>query len=286
MNFMFQVHVIIGDIKRTEEVMVSDRYYTLEEVVRKLDKSRSTVLREAKAGLIPYELEEGKKKGRRYPRQAIDALVELHHKKGKDKKANRLIFSPSTPNDLWAEVVIGRNLYGEDDIVSFKKLLEWREINDEMFMSLKEDGKVVAYACLMPLEEDVIVPLLEDKIREQDIPLTAIRQWTDPQISVYVASTTVKPSGSLQKERELGWLLIRHTIKWALSLDRQFDVKNWYGIGATREGQSIFERLGFTEIQSLYDGERKGYYAEDVKESVKLINQFLKEQGRPQNKES
>ena len=265
---------------------MSDRYYTLEEVVRKLDKSRSTVLREAKAGLIPYELEEGKKKGRRYPRQAIDALVELHHKKGKDKKANRLIFSPSTPNDLWAEVVIGRNLYGEDDIVSFKKLLEWREINDEMFMSLKEDGKVVAYACLMPLEEDVIVPLLEYKIREQDIPLTAIRQWTDPQISVYVASTTVKPSGSLQKERELGWLLIRHTIKWALSLDRQFDVKNWYGIGATREGQSIFERLGFTEIQSLYDGERKGYYAEDVKESVKLINQFLKEQGRPQNKES
>ncbi len=262
-----------------------DHYYTLEEVMKKLDKSRSTVLREAKSGLIPNELEEGKKKGRRYPKQAIDALAEVQHEKEKDQKAARLIFSPSTPNDLWAEVTIGRNLYGEDDIVPFKRLLEWREINDEIFMSLKENGRVVAYSCLMPLEEDVIVPLLEDKIRERDIPLTAIRQWTDPQISVYVASTTVKPSGNLQKDRELGWLLMRHTIKWALSLGRQFDIKNWYGIGATKEGQSIFERLGFTEIMSLYNGERKGYYAEDVKKPVKLMSQFLKELG-PQNKES
>jgi hypothetical protein len=283
MNSMFQVYVIISDIKHIEEVTVRDHYYTLEEVMKKLDKSRSTVLREAKSGLIPYELEEGKKKGRRYPKQAIDALAEIQHEK-KDKKTAWLIFSPSTPNDLWAEVVIGRNLYGEDDIVPFKRLLEWREINDEIFMSLKENGKVVAYSSLMPLEEDVIVPLLEDKIRERDIPLTAIKQWTNPQISIYVASTTVKPSGSLQKDRELGWLLIRHTIKWALSLDRQFDIKNWYGIGATKEGQSIFERLGFTEILSLYDGERKGYYTEDVKKPVKLMGQFLKELG-PQNKE-
>jgi hypothetical protein len=263
---------------------MSNGYYTLDEVMRKLNKSRSTVLREAKSGLIPNELEEGKKKGRRYPIQAIDALAEVQHEKEKEKKVPRLIFSPSTPNDLWAEVTIGRDLYGEDDIVPFKRLLKWRDINDEIFMSLKENGKVVAYASLMPLEEDVIVPLLEDKIRERDIPLTAIRQWTDPQISVYVASTTVKPSGNLQKDRELGWLLIRHTIKWALSLGRQFEIKNWYGIGATKEGQSIFERLGFTEILSLYDGERKGYYAEDVKQPVKLMNQFLKEPG-PHNKE-
>ncbi len=77
---------------------------------------------------------------------------------------------------------------------------------------------------------------------------------------------------------------MRHTIKWVLSLDRQFDIKNWYGIGATKEGQSIFERLGFTEILSLYDGERKGYYTEDVKKPVKLMSHFLKELG-PQNKE-
>ncbi|EFH89426.1 helix-turn-helix domain-containing protein [Ktedonobacter racemifer] len=255
---------------------MSDQYYTLGEVQKLLKKSRSTVLREAKSGLIPSELEEGKTKGRLYPKDAIDALVEIQKKKDKAKQIPRLIFSPSTPNDLWSEVTIGRNLYGEDDIVPYKRLLEWREVNDEIFMSLKDSGKVVGYSSLMPLEESVLIALIEDKIREKDIPLEAIKQWTDPQLSVYVSSITVKPSGNLARDKEKGGLLIRHTVKWALSLNRQADIKNWYGIGATNDGQHLFESLGFTEIRSLYNGERKGYYLEDVKTPVKLFSLLLK----------
>lgn len=256
---------------------MSEQYYTLEEVIEKLKKSRSTVLREANSGLIPHEYEPGKTKGRRYPKQAIDALAEIQRRKKPSVEKERLVFSPSTPNDSWAEVSIGRELYGEDDIVPFKRLLEWREVNNEMYMSLKENGRVVAYSSLMPLEEEVIVSLLEDKIRERDIPDVAIRQWTEPRLSVYIASITVKPSGNKKRDKERGAMLIRHTIKWALSLDRQSDLKNWYGIGATEEGQSLFERLGFTKIVSLYDGERNGYYLEDVKKPVKLIDQILRE---------
>src|SRR5258708_16386074 len=94
-------------------------------------------------------------------------------------------------------------------------------------------------------------------------------------------SITAKPTGNLQQERERGQILLRNTLKWALSVDRQFDIKNWYGIGATKDGQHIFARLGFTEILSLYNGERKGYYLEDVKRPVKLINQLLKEMEKP-----
>ena len=255
---------------------MSDQYYTLEEVMKKLGKSRSTVIRDTNAGKIPSE---GEKKNRHYPREAIDAIAEIQQEKKKGKELPRFVFSPSTPNDSWAEVAIGRSLYGEDDIVPFKRLLEWREVNDEMYMSIKENGKVVAYSSLMPLEPDTIIALLEDKIRERDIPLTAIRQWTDPQLSVYIASLTVKPSKNLQKDRELGGLILRNTVQWALSLDRQSDIRNWYGIGATKEGQRLFERLGFTEIISLYDSERKGYHLKDVKTPVKFISLILREVG-------
>lgn len=253
---------------------MSDEYYTLQEVIEKLGKSRSTVIRDTNAGKIPSE---GEKGNRRYPKEAIDAIAAIEQTKKQDKKEPRLTFSPSTPRDLWAEVVIGRKLYGEDDIVPYKQLLEWREVNDEMYMSIKENGKVIAYSSLMPLEQEIILALLEDRIRERDIPFAAIRQWTDPRLSVYVASITIKPADSVQKEKELGGMLIRRTVKWALSLDRQADIKNWYGIGATKEGQRLFERLGFTEIVSLYSGERKGYYLEDVKKPVKVINQILRE---------
>src|SRR5260370_34250096 len=118
-------------------------------------------------------MEEGKKKGRRYPKQAIDALAEIEHKKKGNKKTARLVFSPSTPNDLWTEVTIGRDLYGEDDIVPYKQLLGWREVNNELYMSLKEDGRGIGYSSLRPLEEEVMRPLLEDKMRERDMSITA-----------------------------------------------------------------------------------------------------------------
>lgn len=194
---------------------------------------------------------------------------------------SKFVFSPSTPNDSWAEVKIGTQLYGEDDIVPFKRLLEWREINSEIYMSLKEHGKVISYSSLMPLEEEIILTLLQDKIRERDIPDSAIRQWTDPQLSIYIASVTVNPTGDKEIDTKRGWMIIKHTLKWALSLDRHFNIANWYGIGATKEGQKLFEELGFTPIVSLYDGERKGYKIRDIKQPVRIITKLIETMDLP-----
>lgn len=252
---------------------MSSKYYELEDLIKLLGKSRTTIIREANKGKIPSE---GEKRNRRYPKEAIDAMVEIEENKRRKKTEPLLFFSPSTPNDMWQEVTIGRDLYGDDDIVPYKTLLEWKDINDEMFMSLKYKNRVVGYCSLMPLEENVLLALLKDEIRERDIPHNAIKQWSDPNISVYVASVTVKPSGDPGRDGERAAIIIKNTVKWALSLDRQFKIKNWYGIGATKEGQHLFEALGFNEIVSLYDGERKGYYLENVSKPARLIHKILK----------
>ncbi len=252
-------------------------YYTSDEAMKKLNKPRSTFFKEVENGLIPFDLEIGRQRGKRFPKQAIDVLARRQQVKFRHKGPTHLIFSPSTPADMWSEIQIGTDLYGADDVVLYEKILEWRDINDEMHMSVKDRGQVVAYSCLMPLEESILLPLIQDKIRERDIPLSSIKQWTDPQISVYVSSLTVKPTGNATKDKDIGRFTIKHTVKWAMALNRQFDIKNWYGIGATAEGQALFEALGFTEIASLYDGKRKGYLLKDIRNPVRLINLFLKE---------
>lgn len=263
------------------EIQMNAEYYNAEEAIKVLRKPRSTFFKEVENGLIPSEIEEGRQRGRRYPKKAIDVLAKrISNIKSKDRGPTHLVVSPSSIADLWAEVQIGTELYGEDDIVPFEMLLEWRDTNDEMFMSLKDQGQVVGYSSLMPIEEKILLPLLHDKVRERDIPIKSIRQWTDPEISVYIATVTVKPSGKAQLDRERGRFLIRQTVKWALSLNRQFNIKNWYGIGATKEGQHLFESLGFEEIVSLDNGERKGYCIEDIKQPVKLINGLLAEMDR------
>ena len=72
--------------------METNNYYALEEVMHLLNKSKSTVLREAKSGEIPSILEPGKQRGRQYPKKAIDVLVERQKKKGYSKPP-KLIFS-------------------------------------------------------------------------------------------------------------------------------------------------------------------------------------------------
>jgi hypothetical protein len=47
-------------------------------------------------------------------------------------------------------------------------------------------------------------------------------------------------------------------------------------MGATTEGQALFESLGFAEIASVHEGKRKGYLLQDVRNPVRLINLFLK----------
>lgn len=238
--------------------MNPDDFYTLEEVMYLFNKSKSTIIREANAGEIPYVLEPGKKRGKRYPKKAIDILVERKKKQGRTQPP-RFVFSYSTIHDLWSEAEIGRHLYGNADLVPYATLLEWRDINKEMFMSLKDTGRVIAYASLMPLAESSILSLLEDKLRESALPLTAIQLWTHPQLSVYIASVTAQPTGNCAQETLRSQMILRHTLRWALTMQHQYDIKNWYGIGATQKGQQLFEALGFTEIISLYDGTRKGY---------------------------
>jgi len=50
-------------------------YYTAEEAMKKLGKPRSTFFKEVENGLIPFELDPGRQRGRRYPKQAIDVLA-------------------------------------------------------------------------------------------------------------------------------------------------------------------------------------------------------------------
>ena len=252
-------------------------YYTAEEAMKKLNKPRSTFFKEVESGFIPFELEPGRQRGRRYPKQAIDVIARRQQIRYKQKGPTHLIFSPSSPADMWTEIQIGISLYGEDDVVPYEKILEWRDINDEMHMSVKERGQVVAYSCLMPLEEKILSPLIQDQIRERDISNKAIKQWTDSQLSVYLSSLTVNPTGNQTRDKEIGRFIIRQTIKWALALYRQFDIKNWYGIGATPEGQSLFEALGFTEIANVHEGKRKGYILQNVDNPVRLIKRFLRE---------
>src|SRR5260370_26348985 len=116
-------------------------------------------------------------------------------------------------------------------------------------------------------------------MRERDIYKQVMQEGKDPQISVYVAGiASVKTEEEDKQVNSLrGRFLLRNAIKWAITLTAQYDIKNWYSIGVTSEGQAIAEALGFREIISLAEGKRKGYVLNSMlAQPTKLVRRYLR----------
>jgi hypothetical protein len=123
----------------------------------------------------------------------------------------------------------------------------------------------------MPLAEDVIKSLINEKIREQDIEPWAIRNWSDKNLTAYIPSISIHHTGDKLKDKERGHFIIRSAIRWAISLDKQYDIKKWYAIAATPEGENLVQHLGFEKIE----GKRDAYVLTDFKKATKPIRAFI-----------
>lgn len=254
-------------------------YYTLEEAMNILGMKKSKFYDEVDAGRIPFELPPGKRIGMRFPKEGIDTLAKRERKKRSHKQAVHLTFEPSTTADIWIAVNNARQLYGPDDVISFERALEWRDINPDISMSVKQGKLLAGMVTYLPLEEQVILALLRDDMRERNILDQAIQQWMDPQISVYIAGIAIVKTEEEDKQVDglRGRFLLRNAIKWAITLTTQYDIKNWYSIGVTSEGQAIAEALGFQEIMSLEDGKRKSYVLDSIlTQPTKLVRRYLR----------
>lgn len=250
-------------------------YYTLEEAMEILRKTRTMFYRAVNNGEIPFEIDPAHKRGKRFPKAAIDALAKM----GPDKTLSgkqRLSLTPSTIAELWHGIKITRALYGEENEVPFETLLQWRSVNNDIFMCLKEGNNLIGAITFLPLDERAAIAVVNGQLKEKDISAHSVRAWSENNLSIYIPTIEVLPSGNARRDRERGTFLLRHTIKWAVLLMIQHNIKNWYAIGATEDGRSILEALGFNAITTL-DDDQKGYKLETRKEPVKLIGMYLRE---------
>ncbi|HEY1351174.1 MAG TPA: hypothetical protein VGF67_16260 [Ktedonobacteraceae bacterium] len=142
-------------------------------------------------------------------------------------------------------------------------------------MALKDHGSFAGCSTIMPIDGPVITAVIRDEIRERDVPDEAIRRWTDPHLSIYIASVAILESGDKKRDTYRGWFLLQHTIKWVIALYHQYDIKKVYSVGVTPAGQTILERMGFTQLNTLDGGKRKGFLLEDMSKPAHLLSRFL-----------
>jgi hypothetical protein len=251
-------------------------YYTAEEAMKVLHRTKTVFYQQVKEGEIPFEIDPGRKRGKRFPKAAIDILAKLETNSALAPGKEPLSLTPQTVAELWEGMKITRQLYGSEDEVPFETLMQWRAVNPDIYMSLKEGNKLIGAITFLPIDERVATALINGQIKEKDIPAHAVRKWTESKLTVYVPTIEVLRSGNFRRDRERGTFLLRHTIKWGVLMAIQHDIKNWYAIGATEDGRNILDALGFTAVTTL-DEEKKGYMLETKREPARLVGLYLKE---------
>jgi excisionase family DNA binding protein len=245
---------------------MEQEYYTAKEVAAILKKSTRTVYRDAQNGELPSI---GKRPNIRFPKEAIDILAEVNLQ----NEDSQLSFSTSTIAESWVKRELNRP-YESEDTVPFKTVLEWRKRNNDIAMNLRRGKNVLGWVTFLPLDEEVALNLIYGRIREKDIPPQTVKKWSDPQLSIYIPVIEVISSNDLKKDRAIGAELIKRTIKWAISITIQYDIKNWYAVGTTPNGQDLLEKLEFQLLTTQDEGRRKGYILETSAQPMRLISKF------------
>ncbi len=249
---------------------MTDETYNAKEAMNILKLPSTTFYRKVKEGAIPYR---GRKPNMRFPKGAIHAIAEL---KAEKKEVDKLTFKRATVAAIWDRRDTTEQPDNNEDTVPFKTVLAWRERNKDIYMQVSEGKNTLGWTAFLPLEEQIVLELIENKRQEKDIPPEAIRKWSAEQISVYIFTLEVLPSSDEIRDIEVAAFLIRKTIKWALTLKERYDIKNWYAVAPNRQSQAILTALGFKEISSSDGGKKKVYKLETMVRPAKLLKNFLR----------
>ncbi len=152
--------------------------------------------------------------------------------------------------------------------LSYRRALEWRDINSDISMSVKDGVKFVGMVTLLPLDESTCKALIEGKLETRQIPDRAIRKWADRHLEVYLAGVTLIPSGNRVVDVERGRFLLKNAIRWGVALTHRYDITSFYASATVHSDQEVLQQLGFREVVSG----KGGYLLNDFMSPTRLAS--------------
>ncbi len=203
---------------------------------------------------------------------AINATLEQYTK-------DESIFEQATQADLPEIIVMcSRNM---PRVTPLEKQRTWIKRNPESFYTLRENGEVVAYACILPVNTNWLEKVLKDEVRIGDVPIEEIYPFTpNKPLDLYIRDliidqTTDKEKAVHHAQRLLAELA--HTI--AQLGERGINFRAVYALATSPKGNQLARKLGFRAMVEL-DNPTEGYmpYELIVNESNSpLINEYKTE---------
>lgn len=257
--------------------------YTAKEAREKLGVTDDKFQYMVRTGLIKKVILPGRKYGM-YPQMEVNRLAAAINATIEQYTKDESVFEQATQADL--PEIIAMCSKNVPRVTPLEKQRVWLKRNSESFYTLRENGEVVAYACIFPVNFSWLEKVLKDEIRIGDVPIEEIYPFTpDKSLDLYIRDLIVDQSVGQEKAKHHAQRILAelaHTI--ARLGARGIKIRAVYALATSPQGNQLAKRLGFRAMIEL-DNPTEGYMPYELivsKSSSPLTNEYKIELQRSQ----
>ena len=223
-------------------------YYTAGEARQLLDMDVGAFYYLIETGKIKRITPPGKKRGF-YSKQQIERLTDQKLKQMHVEEDTGPTFMKATLDDLDEEYELATLLLNGNAPYGIPTYHTWLSKNPDTNFILRDQGRLVAFLLVLPVQRRTIKRWINGEIREWEIGAEDILPFTSMQpmecIVMSMATTSDVDKGV---RRAYGLRLIRGYLHYLQLLAEQgITIARFYSMGTTVEGSTILRKAGFEE---------------------------------------
>jgi hypothetical protein len=244
--------------ERGETSKVEEKYYTAQQAQQILGMTYSALRNQVNAGNLQSIVPPGKRQAV-YLREEVDQLkkdMDAWLTSRQQTKAVPTEYARATMEDMPEAVALADEIFGSHLTIPLERRIAWLKKNPDIDYLLKQEGQVVGYVSVVPLQPETIAELLSQRRFAKDLTADDILPFTpDTPVDLYGMAIGVRPGVSLNQKRIWGAALILGIRSTLQSLgQRGIIIHHIQAHSSKPDGIRFMRHLGFTETVSILPG--------------------------------
>jgi len=224
-----------------------ENFYTAKEAQKKLGVNVNKFQYMVRKGQIKKVILPGHKYGV-YPKEQVNRLAAAIEATAELYVHDASVFELATEADL-PEIyaMVARTM---PRVTPIEIQRAWIKRNPEAFYTLRDNGIVVAYACVFPVNYRWLERVLKDEIRIGDVPVKEIYPFTPGRpLDVYIRDLIVGKTNDKEKFTHYAQRMISELVHVFNQLGtRGIEIHAIYAFATTPHGNNLCQRLHFDPL--------------------------------------
>ncbi len=262
------------------QMKVGKDHYTAAQVKEKLGITQGTLYNYVRNGTLNPVVPPGKRQGV-YPRNEVDQLAHELRAFMATRQKSASVFAKATVEDVPDCAKLSDEFFNGLHF-DIDKQIAWMKKNPDICYVVKDEGKVVGYVLLLPLDPQKIERFLRGEESSLDLKTENIQEFIPRKpVHIYMASIAVTGKASLFERRTYGARLVGGLLKTLIDMGKRGIILKTIAARSSKpDGIRLLRGIGFTEL--LSNTNMKNFIIDVEKSGIKEIveyKQALKESG-------